>query len=171
MTQPYHTSNKDDWGTPWELFNELDAEFHFALDACADEQNKKCVPYFSVAQNGLFQDWKPGPVFVNPPYSQWDQWVAKAEEEREKGVTSVLLLASRTDTVAFHKYFWDKTKHEPRQGVQLRFLKGRLTFQGAPTGAPFPSLVVVMFPYNRKDSSNDHLPSPAQREGLLLRPG
>jgi hypothetical protein len=32
---------KDDWGTPPALFKQLDDEFHFELDAAANEQNKK----------------------------------------------------------------------------------------------------------------------------------
>ncbi|MFA5217032.1 hypothetical protein [Sulfuricurvum sp.] len=30
--------NKDQWGTPFELFNKLDAEFHFTLDPCASPE-------------------------------------------------------------------------------------------------------------------------------------
>ena len=38
------TSNKDDWETPQSLFDQLDEEFHFTLDAASNDQNAKCLP-------------------------------------------------------------------------------------------------------------------------------
>ena len=35
------TSNKDDWETPQSLFDQLDEEFHFTLDAASNDQNAK----------------------------------------------------------------------------------------------------------------------------------
>ena len=37
------SSERDDWETPQALFDELDAEFHFTLDVCANESNSKCT--------------------------------------------------------------------------------------------------------------------------------
>ena len=36
------SSRAADWETPQELFDRLNAEFHFTLDAAADERNHKC---------------------------------------------------------------------------------------------------------------------------------
>lgn len=36
------TSNKDDWETPQKLFDQLNEEFHFTLDAASSDQNAKC---------------------------------------------------------------------------------------------------------------------------------
>lgn len=52
-----YSSKTDQWATPADFFNELDREFHFDLDPCADEHNHKCERYFTEAQNGLTQDW------------------------------------------------------------------------------------------------------------------
>ena len=41
---------------------------------------------------------------------------------------------------------WDGEKHQPREGVEVRFLKGRLKFGGCKDAAPFPSMVVVFRP-------------------------
>lgn len=46
-----------DWETPQDFFDEIDNEFHFTLDACANEMNHKCVKYFSESDNGLKQNW------------------------------------------------------------------------------------------------------------------
>ena len=40
------------WATPQDLFDSLDAEFHFDLDPCADDENHKCEKYFSGRRAG-----------------------------------------------------------------------------------------------------------------------
>ena len=50
-------SQRDDWGTPKKLFDELNKEFHFDLDAAASDSNHKCDRYFTVEDNGLMQSW------------------------------------------------------------------------------------------------------------------
>ena len=42
------TSNKDDWETPQSLFDQLDEEFHFTLDAASNDQNAKCEHHYTV---------------------------------------------------------------------------------------------------------------------------
>ena len=39
MNEVLFSSNTDDWATPQDLFDALDAEFHFTLDPCSSEQN------------------------------------------------------------------------------------------------------------------------------------
>lgn len=46
-----------DWETPQDFFDEIDNEFHFTLDACANETNHKCNKYFSESDDGLKQNW------------------------------------------------------------------------------------------------------------------
>ena len=36
-----------EWSTPQWLFDELDKEFHFTLDACAQPFNAKCKKFYS----------------------------------------------------------------------------------------------------------------------------
>ena len=42
------SSKTNQWETPQKLFDELNAEFHFTLDPCADESNFKCKKYFKI---------------------------------------------------------------------------------------------------------------------------
>ena len=129
------SSSKTAWETPQWLFDTLDKEFGFTLDVCADEKNKKCDNYFSKKDNGLTQDWS-GVAFVNPPYGpEIKQWIEKAYIESQRGVTVVCLIAARTDTVIWHKYVM--------KAKEIRFVKGRIKFVRAKTGAPFPSAIVV----------------------------
>lgn len=147
LNQGLFSSEKQDWCTPQQFFDELDAEFHFVLDAAAPHQNSKCKRCFTPEDDGLIQNWDMGgAVYCNPPYGkEIGLWVKKAYEEAQKGTTIVMLIPARTDTKYFHEYIYHK--------AEIRFVKGRLKFtdeNGTPKGtAPFPSMVVI---YNRKDN-------------------
>ena len=65
------SKKSDEWSTPQALFEALNAEFAFDLDAAADRKNAKCDDF--LARNALSLDWDTyglcvGPsVFLNPP--------------------------------------------------------------------------------------------------------
>ena len=138
----------DEWETPQDLFNALHDEFVFRLDAAASAGNTKCEHYYSRDDpDALTADWRAfaGSVWLNPPYSQCEDFIAKAHSESLRGVTTVALLPSRTDTRWWHDYVWDRDRHMPRNGVEVRFIRGRLRFVGAKSSAPFPSVIAVFF--------------------------
>jgi len=144
-----HFSHKsDEWETPKAFFKKLNNVFNFTLDPCADEWNNKCEKYYTVFENGLNQCWKNEVVFINPPYSKIKLWLAKSVSEKikhEEKVKIVVLMPARTDTKAFHEYVWDEERGSLRPWVDhLDFIKGRLTFVGAKSPAPFPSMLIVM---------------------------
>lgn len=143
VSKTLFSSDSTEWETPQELFDQLNKEFKFTLDVCATSDNKKAPIYFDKDTNGLDRSWE-GSCWMNPPYGRdIGLWIAKAAEEALKGATVVCLLPARTDTRYFHEYIWDAEKHQTKPGVELRLLKGRLKFVGAPSSAPFPSMVVV----------------------------
>lgn len=85
MTSAMVTSTTDKWATPQPLFDQLDREFHFTLDVCADESNHKCHRYFDRAQDGLVQPWE-GVCWMNPPYGRTiGLWVRKAVQAMRGG--------------------------------------------------------------------------------------
>lgn len=51
------SSNTDEWATPQDVYDSLDAEFGFNLDVCATDDNHKVDRYFTQAENGLAQSW------------------------------------------------------------------------------------------------------------------
>lgn len=51
------SSKSDQWATPQDLFDELNKEFFFDLDPCADESNHKCEQYFTEQDDGLKKSW------------------------------------------------------------------------------------------------------------------
>ncbi len=126
------------------MFDQLNEEFEFALDVCASEKNHKCEKYFDIEKDGLKQDWSKDVCWMNPPYGRKiGRWVMKAASEAWNGATIVCLLPARTDTRWFHDYIWDAENCYPRKGVEIRFLKGKLKFEGAKNSAPFPSMIVI----------------------------
>ena len=120
-----YTSNRRDWETPKDLFDRFDSEFHFTLDACANDQNHKCERYFTERDDALKQEWH-GNVWCNPPYGRGiEKWVEKACHEAQTNADLVCLLVfARTDTKWFHKYLYQKPN------VEIRFLQGRVKFVG-----------------------------------------
>lgn len=56
----HFSSATDLWATPQDVFDTLNAEFHFETDVCATVENAKCKRYFTPEQNGLIQTWGGG---------------------------------------------------------------------------------------------------------------
>lgn len=126
----------NEWTTPDDLFQDLDREFHFTLDAAASDENHKCDRYFTEKDDALQLSWGGHTVFCNPPYSQIGKWVAKAYHEGTKpGTVVVLLIPARTDTKYFHGYIQYRS--------EIRFVKGRIKFSGSKVNAPFASMIVI----------------------------
>jgi hypothetical protein len=122
-----HRSKTDNHATPKNIYDALDAEFHFNDDPCPLD-----------GSGGLDREWGTS-VFMNPPYSKPTPWVRKAYEESLKGKVIVGLLRGDTSTKWFHDWVLDK--------AELRFIKGRLKFSenGKPWAypAPFPSIIAI----------------------------
>lgn len=133
-TDVMFSSNTDLWSTPQATFNELNAEFDFELDVCANDSNAKCLSYYTKEEDGLAQEWT-GRCWMNPPYGrEIGLWVKKAYESK---ATVVCLLPARTDTRWWHDYCMNG---------EVRFIKGRLKFGNAKNSAPFPSAIVIFKP-------------------------
>jgi len=164
----HFSSESDLWETPLSLYRELDNEFNFLIDIACDSNN--CKAKYGIAKDlgmdaldGKKWAWngEQGTVFCNPPYSRGLQKLFIAEADRQRklfGIKSVFLIPARTDTKTWHKYIWDKENHCPREGVEVRFLEGRVKFEkdgkplldksGKPQSAPFPSVIVVFNAYS-----------------------
>jgi phage N-6-adenine-methyltransferase len=137
-TELMFSSATDLWSTPKDFFHKLDAEFHFKIDVCANDDNAKCAWFLSEADDALSWDWGKVACWMNPPYGrEIGKWVQKAYESAQKGATVVCLLPSRTDTRWWHDYC---VKGE------IRFIRGRLKFGCQKNSAPFPSAVVIFRP-------------------------
>lgn len=161
------SSDSTEWETPKALFDQLNSEFNFEIDVCATYENRKCNNWLghgpgNIFTDGLKHNWGNMVCWMNPPYGEPEfpcednckkkkcknrghhiteympgvnDWVKKAYEESLKGATVVCLLPARTDTKWFHNWVLGK--------AEIRFIKGRLKFVGAPSSAPFPSMLAI----------------------------
>ena len=131
------SSATDEWATPQDFFDRLNAEFGFTLDVCALPESAKCEAYFTPETDGLAQDWR-GVCWMNPPYGrEIGRWMRKAWESCIAGATVVCLVPARTDTAWWHDF---------AMRGEIRYVRGRLKFGNAKNSAPFPCAVVVFRP-------------------------
>ncbi|KZU10456.1 putative prophage LambdaSo DNA modificationmethyltransferase [Lactiplantibacillus plantarum] len=136
------TSSKEDWETPQDFYDRLNAKYHFEWDLAASDDNAKCSCYFTRDDNSLEYDWGglSGNLFLNPPYGrELKLWVRKAANTKLKAKQNlVMLIPARTDTSYWHDYIFNH--------AEIKFLRGHLKFEvGGISGdsAPFPSAVVI----------------------------
>ena len=115
---------------------------------CACEGNAKCPFYIGPDMDGLAQSWS-GVCWMNPPYGRdIALWVKKAWEESQRGATVVCLLPVSASSAWWHDYVI---------GAEIRWLRGRIKFEGAKWTAPFSSCVVVFRPSAETPSHADKL--------------
>jgi phage N-6-adenine-methyltransferase len=100
---------KNSWGTDPAVFDALNKEFNFSLDAAANHKNNK-VPnnYLTKEDDALSKDWEYEilkvtsrnlNVWINPPYGKGyiKKFMQKCIEQKAKGVTSVMLVPATLD--------------------------------------------------------------------------
>lgn len=134
------SSRRNDWATPWSLFNEVNKEFDFKLDAAASRGNAKVLKFYTVEEDGLSQDWAKdsdgGSVWLNPPYGrEIADWVEKAHRESQKGCCVVVLTFVRTDTRWWNEF--------AMKAAEIRLIPGRISFGEGKNSAPAPSCLVI----------------------------
>ena len=160
-------SIKNFWATPQDVFDALDREFRFDLDAAAEAKTAKCKEWLGLdhpdpeRRNALTMSWPGKRTFLNCPYSPdgggIGRWVnrALAEVERRGGFDSciVMLLPGTADTEWAIRLY--------KAGAELRFTP-RIAFldpcgggRSAPTGG---SLVAVLRPGMVERPSRDAAP-------------
>lgn len=143
----HYSSARADWRTPKELFDVLDREFQFTTDVAASAENALCAHFFDAECDALAQDWSGLRAYCNPPYNRAAEFLRKAAEENARGVLTVILLPGRTDT----SYWWKWAL----RAAEIRFLPGRLKFDGGRNSAPFPSAVLIFDGIERLDRTPD----------------
>lgn len=134
------------WRTPAPLYEALDREFGFTIDAAADDGNAMCDRFLDAERDALSMSWAGEVVFCNPPYGrELSKWIEKGfEEASENGATVVMLVPARTGNSWFHRWCMPH--------AEIRFIQGRLNFHlggAGRTNAPFDSMVVIFRPFTR----------------------
>ena len=82
------SSVKDDWTTPPDLFDNLNREFGFTVDLCANDSNHLCERYYTKENDGLKANIRNEIVYCNPPYGRAETplFVKKCAEDIGGGV-------------------------------------------------------------------------------------
>lgn len=165
------TDIRDLWETPDYAFMPLDAEFDFGLDAAASVKNAKVPQFLTERDDALSVSWDDyllpfarRTVWVNPPYSNIDPWMVKAEQEaRESAITTVLLVPHTPDAG-----WWPTRASEVRvvTGVRRegkRNISGRIQFVRSDTGKPAGnqnkgSCYVIFAPFTLGNMTTKYVP-------------
>jgi hypothetical protein len=135
--------------TPPEIIDRLETTFKIAYDPCPSPNylHRQFEKENNGVSNGPY--WPKVPIFINPPYSDIENWVDSAISQFKKSPENpiILLLPVRTDRPWFEKLF--NVAHA------IGFIRGRLRFRIADPQnkgiiinskwqAPFPSMIVVL---------------------------
>ena len=135
----------NEWSTPQDLFDLLDKEFRFDLDACASLWNNKCQLYYIKDVDTLSRDWPTNiTVWMNPPYGRdIGKFIEHAyKQSQERNCTVVYLVPTNTETAWFQDCCLNG---------ELRFVRGRIHFsdESGKSGRPrFSSVVGIFKPNN-----------------------
>lgn len=139
----------DEWRTPLEFYQGLNRRFRFQLDAACTTAN--CLAprglHADVGFDALMEPWRPGPVWVNPPYSNVRPWLERGVLYNEH--TVVVLVPADTSVRWWHDIV-------ARYASEVLFVVGRLRFlspagevvttTNGGGGKTTPSAVVVFAP-------------------------
>lgn len=129
---------KDLWATPWPILTKIERDlgFAFSLDPCATKETAKASKFYTPETSGLTMGWNNEIVFCNPPYSRDNiyKWVAKCFLERKTSFVVALLPVSTSAD-------WYQENICGKQ--EIWFVNKRIRFEGAPSTAPFSSMIVL----------------------------
>jgi site-specific DNA-methyltransferase (adenine-specific) len=145
-------SARTDWGTPQYLFDALNRQFHFTLDAAASADNAKCAKFYDREADGTVQSWKMERVWCNPPYGRQAIVPFVRKAATMEADLAVLLVPARTDTGWWHDHIANR--------ATVWFLKHRFKFVGATDGCPFGVAVAIYSPANVPITRYVHIPKP-----------
>ena len=157
---------------PRGLYEMLDRQFSFTVDACAVRSNTKHPRFWSPKENGLAQSWEGRDGVLQPAIRRAAAVVGPREQSRPQPWSAIACLvlpavlaswwrarhagvdATRVaDSVARSRYRAAQPGAlvpvaEPHRG--RAHLPGRVLFDGMEDGAPFDTALVVMASPNRK---------------------
>lgn len=155
-----NTYTRDMTQTPQWLFNALDLEFNFALDAAAMPETALCQHFLTPTIDALSVDWgdfisplvRAPWVWLNPPYSDIGPWVEKAIEQQGRGIGTVMLVPQDTSTEWYPGKRASEVRHITGFHDQRgKWHNGRVSFINKATGEemkgnPKGSMLLIFAP-------------------------
>ena len=112
-----------------EVFDALNERFRFTIDVAASKENAKLERFYTAEDDGLALDWSGERVWCNPPYSNIEPWVQRAQwfAQIDNGADLIVMLlpANRTEQGWWQRRIeWDRRRGD----VTVEFLPGRMRF-------------------------------------------
>lgn len=123
------------------LFNQLNKEFNFNLDAAADIDNARCKLWITEQDDAFTKAWnvwkKMGTrVWLYPPNGKdYRKWAKKALEESKTGCIVVGLFPATTESDWFKDFIFAQ--------AEVRFINKRLRSSGQDGNPTRGSMVVI----------------------------
>lgn len=110
------------WQTPPEVWEPLNSEFSFDLDAAADAQTTRLPIYLSDALSPL--PWPGKRIWLNPPYGRMlEPFVRRAEMEARRGKLVVALIPFRCRADWWHTCVIGKAREVRCIRKRVRFVR------------------------------------------------
>lgn len=127
-------SNSVEYSTPQVLFDLLNKQYKYTLDACASVENAKCTSFFTKEDNSLTKEWI-GNVWMNPPFNRdLSKFVLKMYQEyKNHGGIKSCLIPVRSNT-----NWWNKIIPE----AECVFINGEVNFNEEKRGLWLPMCVL-----------------------------
>ncbi len=168
VAEQNYAEPRDNWRTPDDLYQSLDAEFGFTIDAAANEHNHKCAVWYGPGSEyctdtlDVMRLWPPfvremarANIWLNPPFTLLAEFTEWANCAAVYGHTVVMVMpAHKTGMPWWHR--WVRCDCVTQCGIgerhkaDLRFLLGRTAYvppPGIPASSPaFSSMVAVYRP-------------------------
>lgn len=149
----------DQWRTPNWLFDELNEEFHFDIDLCANPNNSKCKLFCKDYLKEDITQLHIQTAFMNPPYSNPKPFIEKAWEDSKH--CKIICLVKVDPSTKWWSTFWCYEhvsgycdNNHPKPGCKVRFFPKRIKFDpphgvNGRSGPTFPCCLVI---FHRRES-------------------
>lgn len=139
------TNSKDEWETPKELFDPLNAIYGFNLDVAATEENTLCPQYL---KDSLYSSWDHTDLFninvwCNPPFSYKEAFIDRALSFRQDISFAVFLLPNN----ARETNWWNELVVPYADRIINLIGRVNFNYKGVPAkNCNFPSCLVEFRP-------------------------
>lgn len=128
------------WQTPKWLFEQLNKEYNFTHDLCANESNHLCDNWF---KDYLIEEFTEGVGFCNPPYSNPKPFIRKCWNDSKH--CKIVCLVKVDPSTEWWATFWNYSKyHHYEKDTGGNPIKDRL-IKTEPIG-PKPGCSIIYFP-------------------------
>ena len=161
---------EDCFETPQWLYDVLNAEFGFGLDAAATKECHKCEVYLTPDQDALKQNWIAAsggkPIFLNAPFERRElpKFVEKAYDESQKGAEVVCVLPYYKSYPWFRDYVWAYAEVRQIQGMVVfdGFGRKKSKHAGNIAGSQSFDTIVAIFRPGQKGFSGPYIDRPGK---------